>query len=83
MSHELDPFDLPPPDTDQHMAERRYKAVVGIVRHNSPCPMRQLRLLYCRRHDRRTFTGVVRRAMDNGDIARRSPEGFEAAEHVR
>jgi len=81
--HELDPFDLPPPDSDQHEDERRRKFVVGVVRHNEPCSTTQLRLVYCRHYDRRTFGEAVRRAMDNDDIARRSPEGFEAADYVR
>jgi len=83
MSDELDPFDLPAPTGDQQIAERRYKFVVGIVRHNAPCSITQLRLLYCRRYSHRSFEAVVRTAMDNGHIVRRSPDGFETSKNVR
>ena len=79
----IDPFDTPAPTDDQSIAERKYKFVVGIVRHNAPCPMRQIRLLYSRRYPARTLKGVVRRAMDNGHIVRRSPDGFETSDDVR
>jgi len=72
---------LPPPDTEQHRAERRYKKILGIVRHNAPCRLTELRIIYAYSHDHRAHppTPILRRAMDNGDV-RRAKDGWVLAE---
>jgi len=39
----FDPFDNPPPSSEQQIAERKYRKVVGIVRHNAPAGIDEIR----------------------------------------
>jgi len=70
-------WDKPAPTSDQHKAERRYKKVVGIVKHNEPIDIPHIGMIYYRSYSKRKhpITPVVKQAMLNGHI-RRDKEGF-------
>ena len=79
----LDPLDLPAPTTEQLVAERKYKHVVGIVRHNAPAGIDEIRRVYARTYDDyRQLEARVQLAIRNGHV-RPVDGGFEATEAVR
>jgi len=75
---------LPPPTTEQNRAERRYKKVVGVVKHNEPVDLAHIGLRYYRTYSRRKHPvgQVVKQAMQNGHL-RRAEEGFVVTDDVR
>ena len=79
----FDPLDLPAPTTEQQVAERKYKHVVGIVHHNAPAEIGEIRRVYARTYDDyRQLEARVQLAIRNGHI-RRVDGGFETTEAVR
>ena len=79
----FEPFDNPPPSSEQEIAERKYRKVVGIVRHNAPAEIGEIRRVYARSYDDyRQLKARVQLAIRNGHI-RRVDGGFEATEAVR
>ena len=79
----FDPFDNPPPTSEQQIAERKYRKVVGIVRHNAPAGIDEIRRVYARTYDDyRQLEARVQLAIRNGHV-RPVDGGFEATEAVR
>jgi len=77
----LDIYHTPPPTSDQNIAERRYKHVVAIVKHNEPVDTTHVGLVYYRRYERGSLEGVLRTAMENGHI-RRGKDGWITTDEV-
>ena len=79
----FDPLDLPAPTTEQLVAERKYKHVVGIVYHNAPAELAEIRRVYARTYDDyRQLEARIQLAIRNGHL-RRVDGGFETTEAVR
>ena len=82
ISDKLEVWHTPAPTSDQNIAERRYKHVVGIIKHNEPVDTTHVGLIYYRRYERGSLPGVLRTAMQNGHI-RRGKDGWVTTEEVR
>lgn len=78
----LDPHHTPAPTSDQNIAERRYKHVVGIVKHNQPVDLTHINLIFSRRYSHRKLKTTVKQAMQNGHI-RRAKDGFVTTDEVK
>ena len=79
----LKTYRLPPPTSEQNKSERRYKKVIGIVKHNEPVDLTHIGLRYYRNYSRRKhkLKPVVKQAMQNGHI-RRAKDGFVVTDEV-
>jgi len=77
----LQTYRTPAPTDDQSIAERKYKRLVGIVKHNEPARTSYVKLNFSRSYSWRDFRSVLRRAMDNGHVHRRR-DGWVVDESV-
>jgi len=74
---------VPAGETEQERSERRYKKVVGIVLHNEPCKLTELKTIYAYSENYRDHPPrpILRRAMTNGHV-RRGRNGWVATDAV-
>jgi len=77
----LKPYRTPPPTDDQNIAERRYKFVVEIIKHNEPIDTTHVGIIYYRTHERGSLNSILRTAMKNGHI-RRAEDGWTTTDDV-
>jgi len=74
-------WDVPPPTSEQNIAQRRYKKVVGIIKHNEPIDIPHINIIFSRTYSGRKLRGIVKQAMQNGHI-RREKKGFVVTDSV-
>ena len=72
---------LPPPTSEQNKGERRYKKVVGIVKHNEPIDLTHINLKFTRTYSSRKLKPTLKQAMHNDHI-RRAKHGFVVTDKV-
>jgi len=71
----VDVYDLPAPTSEQNIAERRYKKVLGIVSHNQPIDQTHISLTFSRRYDSRKLGPLLYQACRNGHL-KETPDGY-------
>ena len=75
------PHHKPAPTSDQSIAERRYKHLVEIVKHNQPVDLTHINIIFSRGYSHRELRSVCKQAMRNGHI-RRAKDGFVTTDDV-
>jgi len=75
---------LPPPTTEQHVSERKYKKAAGVILHNQPVDLTHIGMIYYRTYSKRKnpLRPVVKKLMRDGYI-RRAEDGFVIDGDVR
>jgi len=72
---------LPSGDDEQAKSERRYKKVIGIVKHQGPIDTTHIKLTFSNTYDVRKLKPTLKQCMRNGHI-RRAKDGFVVTDKV-
>jgi carbohydrate-selective porin OprB len=72
---------LPPPISEQNKSERRYKKVIGIIKHQGPIDVTHIQLTFSNSYDPRKLKPTLKQCMHNGHI-RRAKDGFVVTDKV-